>query len=223
MAAPVAGSVRLPVDTGNLGKYKRTQTRTVGADSVHSDYVIVEDPRNVLGVYTGSSGVLTVPASVHNGTTTGFLWLYNPVGSAIKMQVSRIIYDMQFIALAVDLLGGELRCSRFTFTGVNSGTLVTPCKRASTDAANVGQIATSWATAVATLGAARIGVHYQMMDLATGGGNVNNPHRADLRPVNEHEEPVLLAGEGLVFWHAVAVTAANRRLIINCSWDEFDA
>lgn len=222
MAAPVADKIVLPLDTGNTGKKKRTQTRVVGADTVHEDFVVVQDARSVLGVYTASTGVLTVPAAVQNGTTTGFAWLYNPVGSAVKMQVSRAIYDMQFVALAVDLLGGELRCSRFTFTGVNSGTLVTPCKRASSDAANVGQFATSWATAVATLGATRIGVQYQMMDLATGGGNVNNPHRAVLNPVNEHEEPILLPGEGLVFWHAVAVTAANRRVIINLSWDEFE-
>lgn len=222
MAAPAADKIILPLDTGNTGKKVRTQTRVVGADTVHSHYFINEDPRNVVGVYTGSSGVLTVPATVHNGTTTGFLWLYNPVGSAIKMQVSRIIYDMQFIALAVDLLGGELRLSRFTFTGVNSGTKVTPMKRDSTDAANVGELATSWATAVATLVATRIGVHYPTMDLVTGGAGHWNPHRADLRPVNDNEEPVLRAGEGLVFWHAVAVTTANRRLIINTSWDEFE-
>lgn len=222
MAAPADDVVVLPLDTGNTGKKKRTQTRTVGANTVHEDYVIVEDKRNVTGVYTASSGVLTVPAAVHNGTTTGFFWLYNPIGSTIKMQISRMIHDMQFTALAVDLLSGELRLSLFTFTGVGSGAQITPAKRKSADAAPQGQLRTASTGLSVTLGATRIGVQYPTMDLVTGGAGHWNPHRADLRPVNEHEEPVLLAGEGLVLWHAAAVTTANRRLICNMSWDEFE-
>lgn len=222
MAAPVADKVILPLDTGNTGKKKRTQTRTIGADSVHTDYVIVEDPRNVLGVYTGSSGVLTVPAAVHNGTTTGFLWVFNPIGSTIKMQVSRTMYDIEFTALAVDLLSGLLQQSLFTFTGTASGAQITPAKRSSVDAAPQGNVRTASTGLACTLGAARIGVQYPTMGLATGGAGQWNPHRADLRPVNDHEEPILLPGEGIVFWHAAAVTAANRRLIINVSWDEFE-
>lgn len=222
MAAPIAGMVQLPLDTGNTGKKKRTQTRLVGADTVHEDFVIVQDARNVLGVHTGSSGLLTVPAAVHNGTTTGFLWVFNPIGSTIKMQVSRLIYDMQFVALAVDLLGGELRQSFFTFTGTASGAQITPMKRSSADAAAQGNMRTASTGLTCTLGATRIGVQYPTMDLITGGAGHWNPHRADLRPVNEHEEPILLPGEGLVFWHASAVTTANRRLIINASWDEFE-
>lgn len=61
MTAPVADKIILPLDTGNTGKKKRTLTRVVGSDTVHSDYVIVEDPRSVVGSYKCSSGVLTVP------------------------------------------------------------------------------------------------------------------------------------------------------------------
>lgn len=222
MAAPVAGNVRLPLDTGNTGKFKRTQTRTVGADSVHSDYVIVEDPRSLLGAYRAVSTVLTVPAAVQNGTSTGFIWIYNPVGSAVKMQLSKIVWDTQFTALAVDLLPGELRCSRFTFTGVNSGTQITPAKRDSTDAANVGQVASTWATAVATLGATVFATQHQTMDLITGGGGHWNPHRDAFDPSGEHEELIIRAGEGLALWHATAVTTANRRLILMAAWDEFE-
>lgn len=222
MAAPVADKIILPLDTGNTGKKKRTQTRVVGADTVHEDFVIVQDPRNVIGTYKASSGLLTVPAAVHNGTTTGFLWVYNPIGATTKMQVSRLMYDMQFVALAVDLLGGELRANMFTFTGTGSGAQITPAKRLSTDAAPQGNVRTASTGLTCTLGAAIVGVQYQTMDLATGGGNVNNPHRVEIKPANEHEETVLLPGEGIVFWHAGAVTAANRRLVINTLWDEFE-
>lgn len=222
MTIPVADKIILPLDTGNTGKKKRTQTRTVGADSVHSDFVIVEDPRSVPGVYKCSSGVLTVPIAVHNGTTTGFCWLYNPVGSAIKMQISKITYRVGFNALAVDLLVGELETSRFTFTGVNSGTKRTPSKVDSQHATNVGEMATTWATAVATLGAEVESILYPTMGLATGGAGQWNAQINEWKPQREHEEFILRAGEGVVIWHAAAVTAANRRLVINASWDEFE-
>lgn len=222
MAAPVAGNVRLPLDTGNTGKYKRTQTRTVGADSVHSDYIIVEDPRSVLGVYRASIPVIAVPTAAHTGNTTGFMFVYNPVGSAIKMQISRLEWRCQFRALAVDLLAGDLRVSRFTFTGVNSGTQVTPAKRDSTDAANVGQVSITWATAVATVGATLASNFLQTMDLVTGGAGHWSPAFGELSNQNEHEEVVLRAGEGLVVWNASAVTTANRGFACNVGWDEFE-
>lgn len=222
MAAPVADKIILPLDTGNTGKKKRTQTRTVGADSVHEDFVIPITSRSVLGSYRVSSGVLTVPAAVHNGTTTGFLWLYNPVGSAVKMAVSKIIFKTNFTALAVDLLVGKLETSRFTFTGVNSGTQRTPAKRDSTDAAAVGQATTTWATAVATLGAEIESTLYQTMDLVTGGAGHWNPYIDEIKADKESDEIILRAGEGIVVWHAAAVTTANRRLVISARWDEFE-
>lgn len=222
MAAPVAGNVRLPLDTGNTGKYKRTQTRTVGADSVHSDYVIVEDPRSTTGVYRGSIPAIAVPIAAHTGNTTGFMFVYNPVGSTIKMQIAQIEWYNQFRALAVDLLAGDLRVSRFTFTGVNSGTQVTPAKRDSTDAANQGQVAITWATAVATLGATLCSNFLQTMGLATGGAGNWNPAHNVLPIRNAHEEIILRAGEGLVVWNASAVTTANRGFACNVVWDEFE-
>lgn len=221
MAAKVASNVTLPLDTGNTGKKKRTITSVVGADTVHEDYVILGDERNVTGTYKASSGVLSVPAAVQNGTTTGFIWLYNPVASTIKMQVSSIKMRSQFTALAVDLLPGELRASRFTFTGVNSGTQITPAKIKNATA-NQGQVASTWATAVATLVATLDANFYQTMDLVTGGAGHWNQQWDDFDPSSEHEEPILLPGEGIVMWHATAVTTANRRLLISVSWDEFE-
>jgi hypothetical protein len=222
MAAPVPGIVTLPLDTGNTGKKKRTQTRTVGADSVHSDYVVIEDSRSVLGVYRASIPVIAVPIAAHTGTTTGFAFIYNPVGSVIKMQISRLEWRNQFRALAVDLLAGDLRVSRFTFTGVNSGTQVTPARRDSTDAANVGQVSITWATAVATVGATLCTNFFQTMDLVTGGAGHWSPAQGELSTQNEHEEVVLRAGEGIVVWNASGVTTANRGFALNVNWDEFE-
>lgn len=221
MAVPVADKIILPLDTGNTGKKKRTQTRTVGADSVHEDMVIVIDERSVTGAYKANSAQITIPAAAQNGTTTGLLWAYNPVGSTIKMQISQIHVLNQFVALAVDLLAGELRCSRFTFTGVNSGAQVTPCKIYNA-VANQGQVATAFATAVPTLGATLDASFLQTMGLATGGAGAWNPGEDKFDASAEHEEVVLLAGEGLVFWNASAVTTANRRALISVAWDEIE-
>lgn len=222
MAAPVADKIILPLDTGNTGKKKRTQTRTVGADSVHTDYVIVEDKRSVTGSYQANSTALTVPAAIHNGTTTGFLWFYNPIGSTIKVQMNRAILGDQFNALAVDLLGGECRASLFTFTGTGSGALVTPSKHDSTDAASQANIRTASTGLACTLGATIFSIQYQTMDLITGGAGHWAPDRFVYSHQDKADQIVLRAGEGIVFWHAVAVTTANRRLYINLDYDEWE-
>jgi hypothetical protein len=224
MAAPLPDKITLPVDTGNTGKKVRTQTRVIGPDTVHEHFFIKGTTRDVTGRYRGSSGVLTVPIAVHNGTSTGFLWLINPVGSSKILALDRVSFSQQFIVLAVDLLGGELRMSRCTFTGVASAGLLTPAKRDSNDAANVGEIRTASTGLAVTLGAAIIGYQYQTMDLATGGAGHWNPHTWEYNPDEEEDDQVLLrAGEGIVWWHAIAVTTANRRLFINPAWDEFNA
>lgn len=43
MAAPIADKIILPLDTGNTGKKVRTQTRLVGADTVHEHFFVKLD------------------------------------------------------------------------------------------------------------------------------------------------------------------------------------
>lgn len=222
MAAPIPDKVILPLDTGNTGKKVRTQTRVVGSDTVHEHFFIPISQRNKLGNFKTNGGVQTVPAGVHNGTTTGFLWLINPVGSARLIAVRRINTLINFTALAVDLLVGELRISRFTATGTGSAGLITPAKRDSADASNVGELRSASTGLAVTLGAAAYSLLYPTMDLATGGAGHWNSQLDWWEPNEEDEQMILRAGEGLVMWHAAAVTAANRRVIINLSWDEYE-
>jgi hypothetical protein len=217
----VAAFVQLPLDTGNTGKKKRTYSRTVGADTVHEDVVLIGDVREVTGKYKVCSGVVTIAAAAQNGTTTAFGWLYNPVGSTIHMQVSMMKARINFTALAVDLLVGEIRANRFTFTGVNSGAVATPAKINSGDAANQGNMTAAFATAVPTLGAVLDNMLLPTMDLVTGGAGHWNPYIDDFDPSEEHEEIILKPGEGIVVWNAAAVTTANRRMVFTAAWDEF--
>lgn len=68
MAAPIADKIILPLDTGNTGKNNRTQTRVIGADTVHEHFVVSVSQRSIVGGYKANAGVLTVPAAVHTGT-----------------------------------------------------------------------------------------------------------------------------------------------------------
>lgn len=222
MSAPVADKIILPLDTGNTGKKVRTQTRVVGPDTVHEHFFIPQSSRSVLGKYKASTGLLTVPAAVQNGTTTGYCWLANPVGSAVKMGVQRITMTSNFIVLAVDLLTGEVRFSRNTFTGVGSGTSVTPAKRDSTDATAVGTLFLTSATWAQTLGAAFWNQQYQTMDLVTGGAGHWHPYVHEFIAEKEEDQIVLRAGEAIAVWHSIAVTTSNRRAAINFAWEEFE-
>ena len=138
------------------------------------------------------------------------------------MAVKRIKWNVQFIALAVDLLGGELRFSLFTFTGVGSAGLITPAKRDSQDAAIVGNVRSASTGLVVSLGATVHGWQYPTMDLVTGGAGHWVAARDELIPDAEQDEIILRPGEGIVIWHSIAVTTANRRLFVNVAWEEFE-
>lgn len=223
MTAPIADKIILPLDTGNTGKKVRTQTRIVGSDTVHEHFFILTSARSVLGGHKWSSGTLTVPAAVHNGTTTGLLWFQNPVSGTRKVAIKQIRWSVQFVALAVDLLGGELRFSRHTFTGVGSAGLITPAKRISTDSTAQAELRTASTSEVVTIGATLHGSQYPTMDLATGGAGHWIPFdTAWGRYDDEDDEVILLPGEGISIWHAIAVTTANRRLFVSIEAEEFE-
>lgn len=223
MAAPIASMIQLPNDSGNTGKKVRSQTRVVGADTVHEHFFIATSARSKLGGYKANSGVLTVPAAVTNGTTTGYFWFSNPVGSARIIAVRRIYTVINFNALAVDLLVGELRFSRNTFTGVGSAGLITAAKRDSADSAAVAELRTASTSMSVSLVATIYSQLYPTMDLATGGAGHWNA-QADWWDADEEDEQLILrAGEGISCWHAAAVTAANRRMIVNLAWEEYEA
>lgn len=216
-----ADKIQLPVDTGNAGKKKRTRTRTIGVDIVHEDYVVLSSGRDYTCKPRWESGSLTLPAAVQNGTTTGLIWLFNPVGSTIKMGIDRITISDQFTALAVDLVAGLISCNRFTYTGTPSGAALTPSQRITTDATPQGSVRTASTGMTVTLGARVFSKQTQTMDLVTGGAGHWCPDQLEFMPESDEGQQILLPGEGLVFWSSLAVTTGNRRVLINGMWEEF--
>lgn len=222
MAAPIANKIILPLDSGNTGKNVRTQTRVVGADTVHEHFFIPISGRSKLGIYHANPGPLTPPIAVQNGGTTGMFWLYNPLGSTIKMSMRRWQTMYNFAALAVDLVPGDFRLNLFTFTGVGAGTQVTPAKHDSVDASPVGQLRLASTGLVITVGALVRSESGPILPLATGSGVVCGSQATPPWDPDEDGQLVLRAGEGVVFWSALGLTTANRRIMANLSWEEFE-
>jgi hypothetical protein len=232
MAAKTDSTVVLPLDTGNTGKTIRTKRSVVGANTVEEYYFIESSERNTLGQYKFSTGAQAIPAAVHTGAPatataapTGFIFLVNPLSNSatgIHMAIDRVTLKQNFsTTLAVDLIAPIIRASKFTFTGTLSAAQITPAKRKTADAAptcsvsllSTGLTVTNNATVYEWLG--------QTMDLVTGGAGHWQAQTDEWNPADEDDELVLDPGEGLVIWSTLAVTTANRKLIINGAWFEF--
>lgn len=213
--------IQLPLDTGNTGKMKRTRSRTIGANTVHEDFVVLSSDREYYCKPRWESGLLTIPSAVQNGTTSGLIWFFNPIGSNRKIGVDRLTMSDQFTALGVDTVAGLLSVNRFTYTGTPSGGTITPSQRITSDAAPVGDIRTASTGMSITLGARVFSKQLQTMGLATGGAGAWSPHTQDFVPESDDAQQILLPGEGLVFWSSVAVTTSNRRALVNGMWEEY--
>lgn len=225
MAAPVANKIILPLDTGNTGKNVRTQTRVVGADTVHEHFFIPETRRSRTGLYYVTSGTLTIPTAAQNGGTTGLFWIYNPIGSTIKMALRRFAAQISFtVTTAVDVSVPRLALSLFTFTGVGSGAQITPAKRQTSDATAQGNLRTASTSLAVAIGAMIKSDFPPILPTATSATVQANmvPSTSNDWDPPEEEQPVLAAGEGLVCWSADASTTANKRVSVDLIWEEFE-
>lgn len=221
MAAPIASFVQLPVDTGNTGKKVRTQTRVVGADTVHEHAWIQVPKRDITGMYFQGTTILTPPIAAQDGITTGMYWFVNPVGGGKAGSIRRLKEFYQFAALAVDMVPGDFRHTRFTFTGTPTGASLTPARRDATDAAPVCVVRTASTGMTITLVGTIRSSSGPTMGMAVGGAGSFPSQENDPFYLTEDEAMVIRPGEGIVFWSAQALTTANRRILSNLLWDEW--
>lgn len=225
MAAPLADKIILPVDTGNAGKKVRSQTRVVGADTVHEHFFIPISARSRLGVYYAHSALLTIPTGAHTPATTAYFWFVNPAGSAVKASLRRFRVSMQFLVTsAIDVSVPRQTLALFTETGAPSGAAITPGKRDSTDATAVASVRTA-ATGMTVTPGAIIRAELPPINATASSATIQANFPTTIgQPwdLAEDEMPVLRAGEGAVFYSADAGTAANRRMIVDLIWEEFE-
>jgi hypothetical protein len=223
MAAKTDQVIILPTDSGNTGKKVRTKESTVGANTVEEYFFIPSSERSETGNYKFSVTAAAIPASVHTGTTTGFMFLINPLTSTINIAIDRLTLKQNFsTTLAVDLIAPIIRLNRITFTGTSSAAAITPAKRKTADAAAQGLLAAASTGLTVTNVATIYEFIGQTMDLVTGGGGHWSAQTDEWNPQAESDELILVPGEGIVIWSQLAVTTGNRKLSINGAWKEFN-
>jgi hypothetical protein len=223
MAAKTDQVIVLPLDSGNTGKKIRCKESVVGANTVEEYFFIPSSERDTVGQYKFVIPAQAIPIAVHTGTTTGFLFIVNPLTSTIKMAIDRITLKHNFsTTLAVDLIAPLININRISFTGTLSAATTTPAKRKTADAAAQGLIAIASTGLTVTNVAGVWGMVGNTMDLVTGGGGHWSAQTDEWNPNDEDDELILLPGEGIVVWSTLAVTTANRKLLINGAWFEYN-
>lgn len=223
MAAPIANKIILPDDSGNAGKKVRTQTRVVGADTVHEHFFVEEHKALVLGVYRAALAQQTVLAAAQNGTSTGFLWAHVPTAVSGKKARIRLVYvsSQHSTALATPT-APRLVLTRFTFTGTASGAAVTAAKVDATYPAPVLDLRTAATGLTVALVAALAAA-----GLAGALTAVGAYHPVDINIVDpgesEDEWIVIAPGEGVVLYQDTAGTTSDtRKFNPVLIWDEID-
>ena len=161
----------------------------------------------------------TVPASATNGTSTGFWWLYNPVGSSFVISLLYVRYQSQHGSPATACASSP-RCALnlFTFTGTPSGTNIVPGKMDSSMSSPGAALKSTQATSVVSLGAlVRAFLPVWSRSTSSGGPESTASHvewKVD-------GEIVLRAGQGLVCYQPDAGSTSDvRRQNIDLYWKE---
>jgi hypothetical protein len=223
MAAKTDNIIILPLDTGNTGKKIRTKESVVGANTVEEYFFIPSSERNATGQYKFVQPAQAIAAAAQTGTTTGLLYLINPLASTVKIAIDRLSFKHGFsTTLAVDLIAPLIHISRISFTGTLTAATTTPVKRATADAAPQGLVAIAMTGLTVTVVGNVFSFMGQSMDLVTGGAGHWNPMSDEWNPQDEDDQLILLPGEGIVIWSTLAVTTANRKIMLNGAWIEFN-
>lgn len=223
MAAPVAGKIILPDDSGNAGKKVRAQTRVVGADTVYEHFFVPTRQAMLLGVYRLGMAQVTAAAAAQNGTATGALWFHVPVAiSNKKVRIRRLTVTSQHATVLATPTAPRLTATRFTFTGTASGASLTPVKTDSAYGAPIVDLRTAVTGLTVTL-VGSIGTAPFCGALTAVGAYTSPPVDIVSPAADEDEWPVLAPGEGIVIYQDVAGTAADTRVAnIVLAWDEID-
>lgn len=125
------GIIQLPLD--GAGSKTRTRTRTVGANTIHEPYVLMQEPRLV--TYIGRVTTKRTPGRA--GTAGQKLFsIHNATGSAVIIDIEKITVDLvQTVIKAVTVLPPVIRAWKVTVLPSN-GTALTKVPMDSTQSSS---------------------------------------------------------------------------------------
>lgn len=225
MAAPIADKILLPSDVGNTGKKVRTQTRVIGADTVHEHFFVQERQAKILSIYRLALVQATVAAAAQNGTTAGVLFGHMPSAVSGKaMRLRRLSVTSQHSTALATPTAPRLLVRRYTSAGGLSGTLLAPNINNS-----VVHIAPACLFSLANTGTTvvHVGIGFAAAALAgalTAVGAYEPCYKDLIDPASEEDEwPTFFPGEGFVVFQDTAGTASDtRKFNIQMLCDEID-
>jgi hypothetical protein len=226
MAAPAASHVKLPNDAPNAGfKQMRTQTRLVGAETVHEHFFVPVSPRAKLGIYYYSPALLSVQAAAQDAVASGSFWLQNPSGSGRNLVLREIALAFTNASAAVAATGPRIIASVFTFTGTASGASVAAVKsgRIASEPNPVAFLRTAVTGMTVTLGATLASFLVPTV-LVSNSVYVTVPQVwPNSKDPFEDDGLVIPPLSGLVLWQPDAGTASDpRRFVANVITEEID-
>jgi hypothetical protein len=226
MAAPVASKIILPDDSSNAGKKVRTQTRVVGADTVHEHFVIPISQQKINGLFHFCFTLYTVAAAAQNGTSAAIGWLQNPSTAGVNARLRFVqMAHTNTVATAIDHTSApRIAVQRITHTDGWSGATLNVAKRATADSNNIANIRTATTGTTVTLAATQL-VWSSLVPGAdiTTSGVLNIQFGETWRPVFEDEYVVIAPGEGIVIYQIDAGTTSDqRKTLVKGCWDEVD-
>jgi hypothetical protein len=208
--------IALPPSSGGRSLHTRQRTVT-GPGVVQEPYVIPISARLASGIYLGAVAG-TVQAAATNGTSTGFWWLYNTVGSGVSLAVRSVNMACQLGSALATPTSPRILLTAGTFTGVPAGTNVAPRKADTTFGAATASLRTTQVTSAVTLTQAVWAWLPYANATAVGG----NPPSGSTWAPKEDEQLVLAAGECLVCYQPDAGTTSDTRVLTwAVAWAEF--
>jgi hypothetical protein len=218
MAVPTETDVRLALDTGNTGKRVRTQSRVIGANTVHIHYFIPQSLRSKT-VFHYSPAQQSVQAVAQDAVASGFFWLQNPAASGVDLVVRKmtLIFGTTNVATVT---APRIVLARFTFTGTPSGPVTTPAKRKTAEA-NAADMRMAMTGMVITLGA--LIASFIVPQMQAAGQTFAPPPQ--VWPVDhdpfEDDDVILVPSEGALLYQPDAGTASDpRRFTVNLRAEE---
>ncbi len=231
MPRSTADEITLPADAGNTGAKTATMTRMQGSETVHIPTMIVERKEVVKGVYRASMALLSVSATAHNGTSTGFLWISCPAAVTTRaMRIRNLELMINHSASTTMPTVPRIGIARYTFTGAASGATLAGSKidpDSPNPSIDLRTAVTGMTVTLNTDPGSLLGtVLVPPMHNVTAAGLLFMPsvpqNLIDIT-ANEDEWPMIKNGQGIVLYQLDAGTTADTsRFTANLLWDEIE-
>lgn len=230
MAAPSASYVQLPSDSANTGKKNRTQTKTVGSDTVHEHFTVPSPAYSWSGRYIAHSTIMqAVSSAAQTPSTAGFYYLHNSTANTqtgILRSVEMSYAVDPTTAVAVTQAPCQFLLQKYTFNTAHSGTtinIVATQTSSTTPKLNMRQVPTgATITLVGPIGGALMPAI--LTTAGTYGGSMTlygtpGAHEAYNRGTAVEIGP----GEGVVLHQLTTGLATDsRRFFARFVWDEVE-